>query len=41
MASGSSIKAKTLETTWRTIVYGIEETRRIQEEGKRKRKEIK
>lgn len=29
LASGSSIKAETLETTWRTIVSGIEETRRI------------
>ena len=39
MVSCSSIKVSTLETTWRTIVDGIEETRRIQEEGRRKRKE--
>jgi len=39
MASGSPIKAEILETTWRTIVDGIEETRYIQEEGKRKYKE--
>ena len=39
MASGSSIKADTLETTWRTIVDGIEETRRIQENASRQRQE--
>jgi uncharacterized protein YaaN involved in tellurite resistance len=37
MASGSSIKIETLETTWRTIVDGIDETRSIQEEAKRQR----
>lgn len=37
LASGSSIKIETLETTWRTIVNGIDETQRIQEEAKRKR----
>ena len=37
MASGSSIKADTLETTWRTIVDGIEETRKIQEDAQRQR----
>lgn len=31
MAAGSSIKVETLETTWRTIVNGIEETKQIQE----------
>lgn len=39
MASGSSIKVETLETTWRTIVNGIEETRQIQENAKRQRLE--
>ncbi len=37
MASGSSIKVETLETTWNTIMSGIEETRQIQEEAKRER----
>ena len=39
LASGSSIKADTLETTWRTIVNGIDETRKIQEGAARQRKE--
>ena len=30
LASGSSIKIETLETTWRTIVNGIDETKQIQ-----------
>ena len=37
LASGSSIKAETLENTWRTIVTGIEETRKIQENAHRQR----
>lgn len=37
LASGSSIKIETLETTWRTIVTGIEETKRIQENAKKQR----
>ena len=37
LASGSSIKIETLETTWRTIVTGIDETRQIQENAKHKR----
>ncbi len=37
LASGSSIKIETLETTWRTIVDGIDETRQIQEDAKKKR----
>lgn len=37
LASGSSIKIETLETTWRTIVSGIDETRQIQENAKKKR----
>ncbi|MCI8478378.1 MAG: toxic anion resistance protein [Oscillospiraceae bacterium] len=37
LASSSSIKVETLEETWKTIVNGIEETRRIQEEAGAKR----
>jgi uncharacterized protein YaaN involved in tellurite resistance len=37
MAGSSSVKVETLEQTWRTIVNGIEETRRIQEEASVKR----
>lgn len=39
LSSGSSIKIETLETTWRTIVSGIDETREIQENAKRQRVE--
>ncbi|MDE7030358.1 MAG: toxic anion resistance protein [Lachnospiraceae bacterium] len=39
MASGSSIKIETLETTWRTIVDGINETRQIQNDARTKRAE--
>ncbi len=39
MAAGSSIKIETLETTWRTIVDGINETRQIQNDAQQKRKE--
>lgn len=39
LASGSSIKIETLETTWRTIVSGIDETKQIQENAKKKRVE--
>lgn len=39
LASGSSIKIETLETTWKTIVKGIEETKQIQDDLSRKRKE--
>lgn len=35
LASGSSIKIETLETTWKTIVDGIEETRQIQENARK------
>ncbi|MBR4711726.1 MAG: toxic anion resistance protein [Clostridia bacterium] len=41
LATGSSIKAETLEASWRTIVNGIEETRKIQESAADKRKEDK
>ncbi len=37
LASGSSIKIETLETTWRTIVNGIEETKQIQDNARQKR----
>lgn len=39
LASGSSIKIETLETTWKTIVNGIDETRQIQEDAKKQRQE--
>lgn len=41
LVSGSSIKVETLESTWRTIVQGIEETKAIQAEAQRKREEDK
>lgn len=37
LTSGSSIEIETLEKTWQTIVNGIDETKRIQEEAKQKR----
>ncbi len=39
LVSGSSIKIETLETTWKTIVNGIEETKQIQENAKKQRVE--
>lgn len=39
LTSGSSIQIETLENTWRTITSGIEETKRIQEEARKKRAE--
>lgn len=39
LASGSSIQIETLETTWKTITSGIEETKRIQEDARKKRLE--
>ncbi|MDE5772490.1 MAG: toxic anion resistance protein [Ruminococcus sp.] len=39
MASGSSIKIETLEKSWQTIMNGIDETRRIQDDARRQRKE--
>lgn len=39
MASGSSIKIETLETTWRTIVNGIDETKQIQQNARKQRVE--
>lgn len=37
LASGNSIKIETLESTWKTIVDGIDETRQIQESARKKR----
>ena len=37
LASGSSIKIETLETTWRTIVNGIDETKAIQDNARKQR----
>ena len=37
LTAGSSIKIETLETTWRTICNGIEETKAIQADAHRKR----
>lgn len=39
MTNTSSIQIETLEKTWNTIVSGIDETKRIQEEAKKKREE--
>ena len=39
LAMGSSIKVETLEKTWETIVNGIDETRKLQEEAHTKRAE--
>lgn len=37
LASGSSVQIETLETTWRTITSGIEETKRIEADARKKR----
>ncbi len=37
MAAGSSIKVETLETTWRTIMNGIDETKAINENARKQR----
>ena len=37
MASGSSIKADTLVSSWQTIMDGIEETRKIQDSARAQR----
>ncbi len=39
LASGSSISVDTLEKSWRTIVAGIEDTKQIQENARKKRQE--
>lgn len=39
LASGNSIKVETLERTWQTIVNGIDETRKLQEEARTRRAE--
>lgn len=37
LATGSSVKIETLEQSWHTIMQGIEDTRRIQEEASKQR----
>ncbi len=37
LANGSSIQVETLEKTWQTIVTGIEETRKLQDDARAKR----
>lgn len=39
LSGNSSVKIETLEQSWRTIVNGIEETKQIQEDAKKKRAE--
>ena len=39
LASSSSVRIETLETTWKTIVQGIQDTRQIQEDARKKRQE--
>ncbi len=39
LASSSSVRIETLESTWKTIVQGIEDTRQIQEDARKKRQE--
>ena len=39
LAAGSSIKVDALENSWRTIMKGIEETRQIEQEARKKRLE--
>lgn len=39
LANGNSIQVETLEKTWATIVSGIDETKKIQDEARIKRKE--
>ena len=39
LASGSSIQADTLETTWHTIMNGLDETRKIQESARQQRQQ--
>lgn len=41
LASGSSIKVETLETTWRTIMNGIDETKAIQDNARKQREDDK
>ena len=39
LAAGSSVKVETLEQTWQSIMTGVDDAKRIQEETARKRKE--
>ena len=39
LASGSSVKIETLEQTWKTIVQGIDDTRKIQDDARQQREQ--
>jgi uncharacterized protein YaaN involved in tellurite resistance len=39
MANGNSIQIETLEKTWQTIVNGIDDTKKIQDEARTRRKQ--
>ena len=39
MANGGAVRADTLETTWRTILDGIDETRRLQQSARAEREQ--
>lgn len=39
LASGSSVKIETLEQTWKTIVQGIDDTRKIQDDARQQRQQ--
>ncbi len=41
LVAGSSIKVETLETTWQTIMQGIQETKQVQDEAKAQRADAK
>lgn len=41
LASGSSIKTETLETTWRIIMEGIKDTKAIEEDARKQREQDK
>ena len=41
LSTGSSIKVETLETTWKTIMDGIQETQAIQADAKKQRADAK
>lgn len=41
LSTGSSIKIETLETTWRTIMDGIQETQAIQADARKQRRDAK
>jgi uncharacterized protein YaaN involved in tellurite resistance len=41
LSGNSSIKIETLENTWKTILEGIDETKRIEEENRKLREQSK